>query len=63
MIIADATGMSAIVTQLTSGLTPANLLAIVSDVIPFVIAIVPVALGIYFLRRALKGVGKGKAKL
>lgn len=61
-MIADATGMAAIVQQLTTGLTAANLLSVVGEVIPFVITIVPIALGIYFLRKALKGASKAKVR-
>lgn len=55
-----ATGMSAIVTQLTTGITPATIFAVVSDVIPFVITMVPIALGLYILRRVIKKTGKAK---
>ena len=57
-----ATGMSAIVTQLTQGITPTTIFAVVSDVIPFVITMVPIALGLYLLRRVIKGAGKAKVK-
>lgn len=57
-----ATGMSQIVTQLTTGITPATIFAVVSDVIPFVITMVPIALGLYLLRRVIKGAGKAKVK-
>lgn len=57
-----ATGMSGIVTQLTTGITPATIFAVVSDVIPFVITMVPIALGLYLLRRLVKGSSKAKVK-
>lgn len=57
-----ATGMSGIVTQLTTGITPSTIFAVVSDVIPFVITMVPIALGLYLLRRVIKGAGKAKVK-
>lgn len=57
-----ATGMSGIVSQLTTGITPATIFAVVSDVIPFVITMVPIALGLYLLRRVIKGAGKAKVK-
>lgn len=59
----EAVGMSGIVSQLTTGITPATIFSVVSDVMPFVIAMVPIALGLYFLRRVIKGAGKGKVKL
>lgn len=55
-------GMSGIVSQLTTGITPATIFAVVSDVIPFVITMVPIALGLYLLRRVIKGAGKAKVK-
>lgn len=57
-----ATGMEAIVTQLTTGITPATIFAVVSDVMPFVIKMVPIALGLYMLRKVVKGAGKAKVK-
>lgn len=57
-----ATGMSAIISQLTQGITPATIFAVVSDVMPFVITMVPIALGLYILRRVVKGAGKAKVK-
>lgn len=55
-------GMSEVVTALTTGLTPAVFFDTVADVIPFVIVIVPVALGTYFLRKLIKGAGKAKVR-
>ena len=57
-----AQGMSQIVSQLTTGITPTTIFAVVSDVIPFVITMVPIALGLYLLRRVVKGAGKAKVK-
>lgn len=57
-----ATGMSNIVTQLTTGITPSTIFAVVGDVIPFVITMVPIALGLYLLRRLVKGSAKAKVK-
>lgn len=55
-----ATGMSAIVSQLTTGITPATIFAVVSDVMPFVITMIPIALGLYILRRVIKKSSKAK---
>lgn len=57
-----ATGMSSIVSQLTTGITPTTIFTVVSDVIPFVITMVPIALGLYLLRRVIKGAGKAKVR-
>lgn len=57
-----ATGMDSVITALTTGLTPAVFFDTVADVIPFVIVLVPVCLGLYFLRKLIKGAGKGKVR-
>ena len=57
-----ATGMDAVVSALTTGLTPAVFFDTVADIIPFVIILVPVCLGLYFLRKLIKGSGKGKVR-
>lgn len=54
--------MDAIISALTTGLTSSVLLGVVADLVPFIIVIVPVALGIYFLRKLVKGAGKGKVR-
>lgn len=55
--------MEAVITALTTGLTPAVFFGIVADLVPFIIVMVPVALAIYFLRKLVKGAGRGKVKL
>lgn len=55
-------GMSAIVSQLTSGVTADTIFGVVKDVMPFVIVMIPVALGLMMLRRVVKGAGKAKVK-
>ena len=57
-----ATGMEAVVTALTTGLTPAVFFDTVAKVIPFVVILVPVCRGLYFLRKLIKGSGKGKVR-
>lgn len=56
------TGMEAVISALTTGLTPAVFFATVKDIIPFVIVMIPVALGLYLLRKLVKGAGKGKVR-
>lgn len=56
------TGMAGIVSQLTTGLSADKLLAVIGEVMPFVILMVPIALGLYFLRKAVKGASKGKVR-
>jgi len=54
--------MNTVVSQLTTGITPATIFAVVSDVMPFVITMIPIALGLYLLRKVVKGAGKAKVK-
>lgn len=54
--------MESVISALTSGLTPATFFGVVADIVPFIIVIVPVALGTYFLRKLVKGSGKAKVK-
>lgn len=58
-----ATGsMTEVVSALTTGITADTIFAVVADIIPFVITMVPIALGIYFLRKLIKGAGKAKVR-
>lgn len=56
------TGMEAVITALTTALTAETFFGVVAKVIPFLGVMVPVALGIYFLRKLIKGAGKGKVR-
>lgn len=58
--------MSNVINALTSaetGLTEAKLFAVVGELVPYLVMIVPVALGIYFFRKLIKGTGKGKVRM
>ena len=54
--------MEAVITDLTTTLTPTAFFGIVKDLVPFIGVMVPVALALYFLRKLVKGAGKGKVK-
>lgn len=56
------TGMEAVITALTTAITPATIFEVVADIIPFVGTMVPIALGVYFLRKLVKGAGKAKVR-
>lgn len=57
-----ATGMQAVISALTTGLTADKFFDVVADLVPFIVVIVPVALGTYFLRKLVKGAGKAKVR-
>lgn len=57
------TGMDAVISALTSGITAETIFAVVADIIPFVVTMVPIALGVYFLRKLVKGAGKAKVRM
>ena len=63
-VVAD--GMDAVISALTNsttGLTSANFFGVVADLVPFIVMIVAVALGVYFLRKLVKGAGKAKVRM
>lgn len=55
-------GMAALVSQLTTGITSTTIFSVVGDVMPFVITMIPIALGLYILRKVVKGASKAKVK-
>lgn len=64
-VLADVTAtnsMESIITQLTQGVTKATIFGVVSDVMPFVITMIPIALGLYILRKVVKGAGHAKVR-
>lgn len=56
-------GMAAVISALTTGLTPTVFFSIVADLVPFIIVMVPVSLAVYFLRKLIKGAGKAKVRI
>ena len=62
-LLTGETGMSSIVTQLTTGITSAGLFGTVSEIFPFVIIMIGFAFGYRVLRKAVKGASKGKANV
>lgn len=60
--VTASSGMTDIVSQLTTGVTPATIFGVVKDVMPFVIAMIPIALGLYILCKVVKGAGHAKVR-
>lgn len=56
------TGMTEVITALTTGITAETIFAVVADIVPFIVTMVPIALGVYFLRKLVKGAGKAKVR-
>lgn len=56
------TGMDAVISALTTGITAETIFAVVADIIPFVVTLVPICLGVYFLRKLVKGSAKAKLR-
>lgn len=54
--------MEGLVTAITTGLTPAVFYGQITLLVPFLVILVPIALGLYFLRKLVKGSAKGKVK-
>lgn len=57
--------MSDFITALTgtNGITASSLWSVLSDLVPFLVIIVPVALGFYFVRRLIKGTSRAKVRM
>jgi len=58
-----ATGsMTEIISALNTGITSETLFGTVADLMPWVITLTIASLGLYFLRKLVKGAAKGKVK-
>ena len=54
--------MSDIVTALNTGLSSSTLFGTVAQLMPWVITLTIASLGLYFLRKLIKGAAKGKVR-
>lgn len=62
-IFGEATGsMSDVITALLAGINANTIFSVIAELVPYIIMIVPVALGLFFLRKLVKGSGKGKIR-
>ncbi len=55
-------GMEAVISALTTQLTAAKFFEVVADLVPFIAMLIPISLGVYFLRKLVKGAGKAKIR-
>lgn len=56
------TGMSAIISALNTGISSSTLFGTVAELMPWVITLIIASLGLYFLRKLIKGAAKGKVR-
>lgn len=67
MMLLDATtAMSDVISSLTNastGITSGTMFGVVNDLVPFIVVMVPISLGVYFLRKLIKGAGKAKVRI
>lgn len=57
--------MSSVISALTNsttGLTSSTFYSEITALVPFIVLMVPIALGLYFLRRLVRGAAKAKVK-
>lgn len=61
----SASAMSGFITALTgqNGITADSLWGVLTDLVPFLVIIIPVALGFYFVRKLIKGTSKAKVRM
>ena len=62
--VVAATGMSSVVTALTGegGISATTFFTVIKDLMPLVVTLIPISLGLYFLRRLINGAGRAKVK-
>lgn len=61
--VATPTGsMTEVISQLNTGITSSTLFGTVSQLMPWVITLTIASLGLYFLRKLIKGASKGKVR-
>ena len=57
--------MSGFITAITGegGLTSATFYGVLTDMVPLLVMLIPVALGFYFVRKLIKGSAKAKVRI
>lgn len=60
-----ATGMSGFIAALTgaNGVTADSLWGVLTNLVPYLVIIIPVALGFYFVRKLIKGTSRAKVRM
>lgn len=62
---ASPEAMSDFITALTgtNGVTANSLWGVLTNLVPYLVIIIPVALGFYFVRKLIKGTAKAKVRM
>lgn len=63
--VITSSAMSGFITALTgeNGITAASFWGVMTDLVPYLVVILPVALGFYFVRKLIKGSAKAKVRI
>lgn len=63
--VVTSNAMSGFITALTGegGITASTFWGVMSDLVPYLVVILPVALGFYFVRKLIKGSAKAKVRI
>lgn len=54
--------MQAVITALTESVTSTVMFGTLAEIVPFIVTLLPFSLGLYFLRKLVKGAGTGKVR-
>lgn len=60
--VTSTNSMTEIVSSLNTGINSSTLFGTVAQLMPWVITLTIASLGLYFLRKLIKGAGKGKVR-
>lgn len=63
--MSEGTAMSAFISALTgtNGISAASFWGVLTDLVPLLVIVIPVALGFYFVRKLIKGTAKAKVRM
>ena len=61
----ETTAMGSFISALTgtNGITANSLWGVLTELVPYLVIIVPVALGFYFVRKLIKGTSRAKVRM
>lgn len=59
----ESTGMAAIVSALNTAVSQTTIFAVFAELVPWIATLIIALLGLYFLRKLIKGAARGKLKI